>query len=407
MPPTAAEPHVSERPRLLVVIYANPDYYPPTINALAILRYHFQVTIIARNMGRILRDWGDIEVIRVGDCESPEAKQSLSQLAKFAELWRFCAAVRRTVAQRKPDAVYAYDTHGFAAAVRARSARRIPIIFQLHELPELEEAPVRSLQFWITKYALLRASTASLVVLPEENRARIWQKAARDARPALVVPNCSSLGFFSPPGDFCELARRRLAARRLLCIGWMSESNGQMEAVRALAFVGATTSLVLVGPHKDRFGIELRQLSENLRVTSKVQIEPWVPHTELAQRFSGCAVGLSLYRPVSKNWEFNSSATNKVFEYAALGIPVVVPDRKSYREFFVDDEWVAYADPENPASIARAIEDILSDRERYIAMSLAARRAHETQYNYEHVFAPVLEKIIALTGDVKRRRAPR
>ncbi|MHB8382860.1 MAG: glycosyltransferase family protein [Candidatus Binataceae bacterium] len=389
----------------MVVIYANPDYYPPTINALKILRRYFQVTIIARNMGKRKRNWGDIEIIRVGDYESPEAKQSLSRRAKLAELWRFCSAVRRTVAQREPDAMYAYDIHGFVAALRVPGTRRMPIIFQMHELPELTKGSARSLQFWITKYALLRARAASLVVFPEQNRARIWRQAARDPRPALIVPNCSSLDFFSPPRDFRELARKRFAARRLLYIGWMSEVNGQAEAVRALALTGATTSITLVGPHQSRFAAELRRLAENLEVQSRVQTDPWVPHTELTQRFSACAVGLSLYRPVSQNWEFNSSATNKLFEYAALGIPAVVPDRKSYREFFADDDWVVYADPADPESIARAIEYLLADRERYIAMSLAARHAHETKYNYEHVFAPVLERIIALTGDVPRREA--
>ncbi|MGC1677208.1 MAG: glycosyltransferase, partial [Candidatus Binataceae bacterium] len=349
--PQAMAPAAGVRPRLLVVIYANPDYYPPIVNALKILRHHFQVTIIARNMGKPLRDWGDIEVIRVGDYDSAEAKQSLSTLSKLTELWRFCAAVRRNVAEREPDVMYAYDTYGFVSALRARHARRIPIIFQLHELPELKKGYAGSLQFWITKYALLRTKAASLIVFPEANRARIWRQAARDPRPALIVPNCSSFDFFSPPGDFRELARRRFAARRLLYIGWMSENNGQMEAVRALALTGATTTLALVGPHEDRFGTELHRLAENLAVLPRVQIDRWVPHPELAPRFCACAVGLSLYRPVSQNWEFNSSATNKLFEYAALGIPVVVPDRKSYREFFADDDWGIYANPEDSESL--------------------------------------------------------
>ncbi len=31
-------------------------------------------------------------------------------------------------------------------------------------------------------------------------------------------------------------------------------------------------------------------------------------------------------------------------------------------------------------------------------MSLAARRAHEEKYNYERAFAPVLDRILAMTG---------
>ena len=48
--------------------------------------------------------------------------------------------------------------------------------------------------------------------------------------------------------------------------------------------------------------------------------------------------------------------------------------------------------------IARAIEFVLADRDRYVAMSRAARLAHETKYNYERLFAPVLNRICALIG---------
>ena len=45
----------------------------------------------------------------------------------------------------------------------------------------------------------------------------------------------------------------------------------------------------------------------------------------------------------------------------------------------------------------------LADRERYVAMSLAARKAHEEKYNYETVFQPVLERILAMTGPASVR----
>jgi glycosyltransferase involved in cell wall biosynthesis len=393
----AAPAQAIARQRLLVVIYANPDYYPPTYNAVKILGRHFQVTVIARNMDRPCCEWGEIEVIRTGEYASAVDKETASPLTKLTEYWNFCATVRRAVAEREPHVVYAYDAHGFVSALRARRRRSLPVIFHLHELPALKNASAYSLQSWITKLALHQTRAAALVVLPEPNRAKIWLQAAHDTRQAMIVPNCSSLDFFSSSSDLNELARIRFACRRLLCIGWMGESNGQREAVRAVAMVRTNVGLILVGPHASEFENELNDLAQNLGVQSRVSIEQWVPHSELASRFSGCAVGLSLYRPVSQNWEFNSSATNKVFEYSALGLPVVVPDRNSYREFFAGDEWVVYANPEDPASIARAIEFVLADRDRYVAMSLAARRAHEEKYNYEHVFAPALERILAMT----------
>ena len=85
---------------------------------------------------------------------------------------------------------------------------------------------------------------------------------------------------------------------------------------------------------------------------------------------------------------------------------MVVPDRESYRDYLGDAEWVTNADVDDPRSIARAIMSILADRERYAAMSRAARRAFEEQYNYERVFAPVRERILELSGVAKDSQVP-
>ena len=46
------------------------------------------------------------------------------------------------------------------------------------------------------------------------------------------------------------------------------------------------------------------------------------------------------------------------------------------------------------------------DRERYAAMSLEARKAHERKYNYETVFTPVLRRIEDLAAAPPRPQAP-
>jgi len=389
------------KPALLVVIYANPDYYPPTVNALSILRRYFSITVVCRNVDIPFREWGNIEVVRVGRYKSAPAKQQQSGAAKALEYFRFCTAVRRATVTLQPAAIYAYDNYGFIAAIRTRAAGT-PVVFHQHELPDLRASSWR-LEAWITRYALRLTRAADLVVQPEINRARIWSQAAADSRRPMLVPNCSSRDFYSAEGDVRAIARRRFEQRKVFYVGWMSRSNGHVEALRAVAQMALPATLVLVGPHDAALGRYLTCLSDALGVGTRLELHGWVPHSECSRRFAACAVGLSLYKPVGANWEFNCSATNKLFEYAAMGLPVVVPDRKSYREFLNSDSWVAFANPDDPASIARAIEFILADRERYVAMSLAARKAHEEKYNYETVFQPVLARLeqLAAGSDLK------
>jgi glycosyltransferase involved in cell wall biosynthesis len=77
----------------------------------------------------------------------------------------------------------------------------------------------------------------------------------------------------------------------------------------------------------------------------------------------------------------------------------VVPDRASYREMLGGEPWVELVDETDPRSIAAAITRILADRTRYDARCRAARRAFEERFNYEAVFAPLLDRIVALTDE--------
>ena len=161
----------------------------------------------------------------------------------------------------------------------------------------------------------------------------------------------------------------------------------------------------VIGGYRPEFGVTFNALARQLGVADRVSLDGWLRQDDLIARASAAGAGLSLHKPVSKGLEYLGSASNKLFEYAAMGLPVVVPNRESYRDFLNDAEWVTYADIEQPESIARAIDSIFADRERYAAMSRAARRAFEEQYNYERVFAPALERIVELGGVAKPGRA--
>jgi hypothetical protein len=80
-----------------------------------------------------------------------------------------------------------------------------------------------------------------------------------------------------------------------------------------------------------------------------------------------------MYKPITKSFEYIASATNKLFEYAACALPPIMPDLPNYREL-LDGETVAYANPYDPASIARTVKAIFADREQYLHGSLAALR---------------------------------
>ena len=157
----------------------------------------------------------------------------------------------------------------------------------------------------------------------------------------------------------------------------------------------------VIGSYRPEFGVTFNALARELGVADRVSMDGWLRQDDLIARVSAVGRDCRCTSRCRRDLEYLGSASNKLFEYAAMGLPVVVPNRESYRDFLNDAEWVTYADVEQPESIARAIASIFADRERYAAMSRAARRAFEEQYNYERVFAPALERIVELGGIAK------
>src|SRR6185295_14053487 len=122
----------------------------------------------------------------------------------------------------------------------------------------------------------------------------------------------------------------------------------------------------LCGPSSEAFAREIRDLVAELGLGGRARYEGFLPSFEaLNDETRRASVGVVLYHPVHTNWEHAGSATNKLYEYAACGLPVVVPDRPSFREFLAGEAWVEYADPRDPAAVAAAVQRHLADRARY------------------------------------------
>jgi glycosyltransferase involved in cell wall biosynthesis len=387
-----------DKPRLLAALYGNANFHPPTLNGLRLMAQSFAVRILCRNEDGPDAQWpAAVERENVGEFRPRTERAAAGPIRKLAEFTGFVRRLRAAIDEYRPALFYAYDPLAFAAAIRARRFRRnLPVVFHCHDVPPVERIEPTSLQWWLIRYALRHTRAAAFTVFPEKYRAAHWLAHAGDPRPAMVVPNGAARDFYPAPADWHKLIAQRFENRRALYVGSMGEGNGHREAVRALAALPDNVTLDLVGFVEAGFRDELLSLAGSLGLSDRVAIDAWVSNVERVRRAEEASLGLVLYHPINWNWEYSGSAPNKLFEYAAFGLPVIVPDRPSYRDFLAEDQWVVYADPADPGSIARAIEYILADPERYAAMSLAARSAHERKYNYEQLFAPVLERLRAL-----------
>jgi len=118
-----------------------------------------------------------------------------------------------------------------------------------------------------------------------------------------------------------------------------------------------------------------------------------VPYDDVLAFAIGATVGITMVEPLNRNTEFCAGASNKRFEYAALGIPQVTNTGAGMHSLFEITGIAMLADIKNVESIGTTVARLLLDRSRAISIGQQARRLHLSSYNYEAQFAPVVERM--------------
>ena len=152
----------------------------------------------------------------------------------------------------------------------------------------------------------------------------------------------------------------------------------------------------MVGTVAQEYLESLVHLAQDLEVGDQLAILPPVSYDEVLRLTPGADVGHALYEPVHINNVYITTASNKIMEYMAAGLPILVSDRPGLRVFVETHGCGLTADESSPESIAATVNALLGDPELARRLGAAGARAFEAEFNYERQFAPVLSAFQAL-----------
>lgn len=388
---------MSVKKKIALLIYSNPDHYPPTLNAVTILSRDFDVMIVSRNYEKCwVRYPQGVRVHRLGKPCTEAQKDQENPAKKILEFVTFIVLSCWYIRKNKCGFIYAYDMHAFLAGLAASiCGRRIPFIYHNHDLIEkTKSATLNNVINWLQ----FRLSwCADRVVFPDVHRARYFKEKARLSYMPEVVMNTPLRLAQLPQGRLRQvLDSRGIGADYKIVVyqGGIDKWRSIPEVIQSIRFWPDKTVLVLAGIVYDE---EQRQgLFSAIGACSqekKIVYIGYVAHDELFGYLSGADLGLAFYKPATPiKALYGGGGSNKIFEYLALGIPVVTTDSEYFREIMSED-FLYFADPYSPEEIGTAIYKALSDDTGRAAKARAARRAHSDTYHYEKQFAPIFDYI--------------
>jgi glycosyltransferase involved in cell wall biosynthesis len=379
-----------------VVIYANPDYYPPTVNAVRLLSAQFNVVLIGRNHDPIDCEYPEnVRVFRLGKYTSLPERMQASATHKLGEYINFIVNARHLL--KDVSLIYAYDAFGYIAAYFARLFlnKKISLIYQNHEISEYME-PLNSLTGWIQRAEKNLIHKASIIVFPDRDRADLFQRKMHLNKQPIIVPNFPLNSQSILDKAWISMIDGRWKTMTLFYRGWISDTSSMKEIISATSLLSQLIqhiNIKFVGFIHDDFYKDLKNWVNYKDISSRFSYLGVLPYKDLQAPTLSSTIGFALYKNTSFDRVACASACNKIYEYAACGLPVIVSNFSTYRDYLSSESWVRFANPDDPHSIALAVWDILSDFERYKAMCLAARSAFEQKFNYESVFSPLLANI--------------
>jgi glycosyltransferase involved in cell wall biosynthesis len=291
----------------------------------------------------------------------------------------------KLIKQEPADIYHAHDLKtlllGFLAARRSHA----PLIYDSHELyveRKTLKPPGRLEKYWLSKFEGWLIHKASLVITVNESIAKELAQRYKISRPGVIMntPLASRRPIWDPRYSLRNILNIHPEHRLILYIGGITFSRGLGKVIEALAYC-PNCHFVMMGYGRGKYIDEFQEVALSKGVRSRVSFFGPVPVEEVTLYASTADLGIAPTENVSLNNYYTSP--NKVFEYMAAGLPFVASNFPELRRMIESYHLGRTFDPDDPEDIAKAINDVLSDSDRYEQLKRNAIEAAKI-FNWEN-----------------------
>jgi glycosyltransferase involved in cell wall biosynthesis len=324
----------------------------------------------------------------------------ISVAARARALLRVFFEVLRTPAR----AYHVHNIHPALAGIFASRIRRARLVYDAHELygeatdPSLCARATARVTFLLEA---LMARLADAVVTTNPSRAEVLS-ARHGAHEVTVLRNVPSLQREVQPLDPGFPPEVKVL---LYQGGIYAKSRAFRQTVEALSYLPDDIHLVILGFGREDDIDLVRRWAGEFAVADRVHLLPPRPFDELVRTAAAATLGLVPIRPIRLNHTLGD--TNKLHEYLMAGLPVVASDLPEIRHVARQGNPPVgeIFNPDDSASIAAAVERVLSDHERLAQRRSEALRLARELYNWEVEQQKLLDLYGRLNGCGVKRAA--
>lgn len=243
--------------------------------------------------------------------------------------------IQHFIKSNKIERLHIHDMPLGKAGLLAAKKHNIGTVLDLHEnRPEIMKhyrhvnTTIGKLTIWPQKWKSMQNWLAnradSIIVVTEEGKEQLAEAAKVDPKKISVVPNSIRTDIFLNYPIDGDIQNSLPKGFRVLYVGDTGLRRGTGSAIQAISILKTKIPrihLLLVGSNNE--DVHLKNLVHELSIEDSVTFFGWQDISLFPTYISSSDIGIS---PLKRNAHHDTTYANKIFQYMAMGLPVVVSD---------------------------------------------------------------------------------
>lgn len=320
----------------------------------------------------------------VADGKGDEVKDKVSikdvGVAKLGRLGRMTNTVKRVFEKGKEldcDLYHLHDPELIPIGLKLKKLGK-KVIFDVHEnialqiinkdfIPKIFRSLVSKIY---RKYEISSLKKFDALILAENSYLDYYSHLNKKVEVILNMPDLTLLK------NFKNFTRKK---NEIFYIGSISNKRGFDVTIDALKILKKNFPEIVVhfvGPHQNNSinSKNLKEIDKNLKFYGTLPLNKGLEYSKNAK------VGLSILKPIPN---YITSYSTKIFEYMAIGLPVVTSNFKLYKEIVEKYDCGFCVDPFDSHELAKIIELIFSNPLKVKQMGMNGAKIVEEKFNWE------------------------
>lgn len=302
-------------------------------------------------------------------------------------------AVRNAIIAQKPDIIHANDLDALIPAYMASKKLKCKLIYDSHEIntENLFYRNKKLYKFFMMLKEKRICKKVDKMICVSHAAADYFEKKYKIKKP-MVITNCCI------KSEQC-ISNGKNAGFEILNHGLFYEGRGYDIIVESLPLLKKYPEIKIALRGMGKMEQQLKDRAKELGNENFI-VYPPVHVSDLIKNASTSMAGVAITEVVCLNFEL--SVSNKLFEYAAAGLPVIMSDIPEHRYLNEKYNFGIILKQNTPEYFVEAVLKLYNDKVLYKTLSNNAILL-SNEVNWENEFSKLImfeRKIVKLDGDI-------